>query len=237
MNNRAPQRTRDDRYAEVIRHFIHDLRGGLSVVMNSAAVLDGRQMVQPEGAQWLQRIESQAMRLAEIASDFGMVLSGGARLMLEPAQPAALLRKAGASCAGAFKEAPVNLELQGTDQSAALCVDASLVERALRLQLENALHRSAPHSTVFARLRLIEQDGAVTGAEYEVTDSGSAFPEESRERVNDPEESSRLRSVGAVSSGIFLLFGDMVAGLHGGRLEPINQSDGVTFRLTVHSTG
>lgn len=141
---------------------------------------------------------------------------------------AGLLREAVASRQEFAHAHGVELEVAATPPLSAT-VDETLVRRAVRELLVNAIRHAPPRSSV--RVDLTQQDGHF---EISVADRGPGIPEHDRARVMQPFERGDLRDVSDSSMGLGLAVVSAIAAAHGGTISLAdNEPHGLVARLCL----
>ncbi|WP_394791970.1 ATP-binding protein [Rhodoferax sp.] len=206
----------------------HDLRGPISAIVMSAAILSRRpeESVQKVGerlvrsGQWMGRMIEDMLDLARSRLAGGMPI---ARKTLNLGQP---LERVVQERQSTFPERRIEVRQRGDLVGA---WDEDRLTQAISNLLGNALHHGQPEVPV-----LITLDGEASCSVVLTISNGGAIPEEIRPRLFDPFRRGSERSGRAEGLGLGLYIVQQIVLAHGGSIDLLGgDAELTTFKLTL----
>lgn len=227
---------------EFSRMLIHDLRGPLTAMTTSLAVLntiiptdapyrDVVEMTTESSRRSIRKLLSRVNALLDVAR----MESGQMHLETQPTELASLIDEVCIELSPLAHELNVKLESSLPENLPPLAVDADKVERLLQNLLDNALKFSPLDGRVLVQAHPIGSDGIPPGfVRIDVIDQGPGVPDEYKTRLFERFAQISGQKGRRPGMGLGLTFCRLVAEAHGGRIWiEDNPAGGSVFAFTL----
>lgn len=227
---------------EFSRMLIHDLRGPLTAMTTSLAVLntiiptdapyrDVVEMTTESSRRSIRKLLSRVNALLDVAR----MESGQMHLETQPTELASLIDEVCIELSPLAHELNVKLESSLPENLPPLAVDADKVERLLQNLLDNALKFSPLDGRVLVQAHPIGSDGIPPGfVRIDVIDQGPGVPDEYKTRLFERFVQISGQKGRRPGMGLGLTFCRLVAEAHGGRIWiEDNPAGGSVFAFTL----
>ncbi len=187
-------RRRDESRTEWISGVSHDIRTPLAIVMGNAELIEEREDLDPQVKKMAAMMKEQSLRIRSLIEDLN--LTSKLAYHMQPVRkkevsPAALLRKAVASCMNQLQDQdeekyPIELSVSEEFQKKRLEADEHLLLRAL----ENVIGNAVRHNPEGCHLRV---NGFLEGERcmMSVEDDGRGIPQDVVSCLNEGTETAR----------------------------------------------
>jgi len=180
-------------------------------------------------AERIERASRQMARQIEDLLDAHRIEQGNFRLKLAPADLAGVLDDAIAGVTPAAQARSLRLEREVLGDAALTC-DAGRIAQVFANLLHNAVKFSVPGGTVRVRL-----EGAPSGVEFSVRDSGPGIREEDLGRLF--ERHWQASDSAHLGTGLGLFICRSIVAAHGGDISAQSSAEGATFRVRLPREG
>lgn len=227
---------------EFSRMLIHDLRGPLTAMTTSLAVLntiiptdapyrDVVEMTTDSSRRSIRKLLSRVNALLDVAR----MESGQMHLETQPTELASLIDEVCIELSPLAHELNVKLESSLPENLPPLAVDADKVERLLQNLLDNALKFSPLDGRVLVQAHQFGSDGIPPGfVRIDVIDQGPGVPDEYKMRLFERFAQISGQKGRRPGMGLGLTFCRLVAEAHGGRIWiEDNPAGGSVFAFTL----
>ena len=200
--------------SDLISMISHELRTPLSSVLGFTALLLQRDFDEPERRRYLEIVDSEARRLAELAEDFlDMRLLEEGRLELSPSETdlAALVRNQSRLFFAHVRDHVVEVDVP--NDPVVTRVDADRITQVVANLFSNAIKYSPGGGRITVALRTV--DGVV---HLTVADDGVGIPEADQHRIFEKFFRGNAASAGIGGTGLGLALSRLIVQAHGGRI-------------------
>ena len=222
--------------SDLIAMVSHELRTPLSSVLGFTALLLQRDFDEPERRRYLEIVDSEARRLAELAEDFLDVrLLEEGRLELSPSEIdfAELIRHQSRLFFAHVRDHVVDVDIP--DEPIVLRLDRDRMTQVVANLFSNAIKYSPGGGRITVTLRAERELARLT-----VADDGVGIPEEDQERIFEKFFRSGAAAAGIPGTGLGLSLSRLIVQAHGGHIGfESREGIGSTFwvELPSRSTG
>jgi len=230
----AQLRRLNDQKNELLGMAAHDLRNPLHAILSYSDFLieDLSDTLSEEHVEFLSIIQSSSEFMAGLVNDLldvAKIESGKLQLNRESTD----LRNLVERVVSVMRPLAGNKEIAlrtSVDDVPTISLDRAKIEQVLNNLLSNAVKYSPAGTTVDVRLH--QQDSQ---AVLEVEDRGQGIPEEEREALFQPFQTTSVRgTAGEKSTGLGLVITKRIVEGHGGRIEVESEvGEGSTFRVRL----
>ena len=217
----------EQRQSELTSIVSHEVRTPLSSILGFTRLLLQRELPADQRREYLQIIDAQSTRLAELVTDFldvRLMQSGNFNLTYDTLDLRALIEEQ-AQLAGAEGR---HITVTNNDEPLLVDGDRLRLAQVLANLLSNAVKYSAPTSTV-----AVTADGDRETATVCIDDEGIGIPPEHRNRIFEPFYRGGAPAAGIAGTGLGLALSQQIVQAHGGALTFEARERGTRFRIRL----
>jgi two-component system, OmpR family, sensor histidine kinase CreC len=217
---------------EYVQALTHELKSPLTTIRGAAELLRDP-MVETQKIRFADNINSQALRLQELADKLLELASIEKRHTLDETKPVkmvSLTQEVIHSLEPAAEQRNITFKFE-TENEITVLGDAFLLQRAITNLIANALDFSSAESIITTKIQAQGKQCLIT-----IRDHGPGIPEYALDRIFEKFYSLRRPESGQKSTGLGLPFVREIAQLHNGIIVLANHPDGGTiasFSLTA----
>jgi signal transduction histidine kinase len=230
LSDRAEQLAQaEQRQSELTSIVSHEVRTPLSSILGFTRLLLQRELPADQRREYLEIVDAQSTRLAELVTDFldvRLMQSGNFNLTYDTLDLRALIEEqaqlAGAGAAGR------HIAVTNDDEPLLVDGDRLRLAQVLANLLSNAVKYSAPNSTV-----AVSSGGDRETATVCIDDEGIGIPPEHRTRIFEPFYRGGAPAAGIAGTGLGLALSQQIVQAHGGALTFEARERGTRFRIRL----
>jgi signal transduction histidine kinase len=228
--NRAEQLAEAERRQSELTSIVsHEVRTPLSSIIGFTRLLLQRDLPADQRRQYLEIVDAQSTRLAELVTDFldvRLIQSGNFNLSHEMLDLHALLAEQAELAGAAAPDHEIVLALD--DEPLVVSGDQLRLAQVLANLLNNAVKYSPAKSTVTVTSGVDPETATIC-----IDDEGIGIPPEHRPRIFEPFYRGAAPSVGIAGTGLGLAVSQQIVQAHGGTLTFEPRRRGTRFRIRL----